>query len=154
MRILMVCLGNICRSPLAEGIMDQKLKQAGIPYAIDSAGTGGWHSGERPDQRSVQVAARYGIDISHQKARKLRKEDLQHFDLILAMDQSNYRDIVQLSDPEEQNKVHLFLEFAGMGKKDVPDPWYGGPEDFEAVFQLLEEACQQSLSKILKYNTI
>ena len=148
----MVCLGNICRSPLAEGLMQAKLQSLTNDYFVDSAGTGGWHAGESPDKRSIIVAAKYGIDITHQKARKLQKEDLSRFDFIFAMDHSNYSDIVHLASPEQQKNVHLFLDFAGMGKKDVPDPWYGGPEDFEQVFALLDEACTRVVHKILNVN--
>lgn len=146
----MVCLGNICRSPLAEGILRSKLESHfGSSLFIDSAGTGGWHAGEPPDRRSTAVAQQYGIDISNQRARKLIKEDLDRFDLIFAMDQTNLSDILAMAEPEQFNKVHLFLEYAGLGKKDVPDPWFGGPSDFESVFRLLTEACESATAKLL-----
>ena len=151
MNILMVCLGNICRSPLAEGLMRSKLEVQidSASLYIDSAGTGGWHAGEAPDRRSIAVAIQNGIDISSQKARKLVKEDLDKFDYIFAMDQSNFNDILSMAEPEHFGKIHLFLEYAGMGKKDVPDPWYGNAGDFESVFLLLSEACEQAAAKLL-----
>lgn len=136
----MVCLGNICRSPLAEGIMREKLTSFGSSVNIDSAGTGGWHAGEAPDRRSIAIAARYHIDISSQRARKLQKADLDKFDIIFAMDTNNHKDILAMADENQQEKVHLFLEFAGMGKQDVPDPWYGDMTDFESVYHLLDKA--------------
>ncbi|MBP7166988.1 MAG: low molecular weight phosphotyrosine protein phosphatase [Bacteroidia bacterium] len=140
MKILMVCLGNICRSPLAEGIIRQKLAHHKNSVTIDSAGTGGWHAGEAPDRRSIAIAERHHIDISEQRARKLVKSDLDSFDIIFAMDASNYRDIKAMANDSQQEKIHLFLEFAGMGQKDVPDPWYGDMTDFESVYHLLDKA--------------
>lgn len=146
----MVCLGNICRSPLAEGILRSKLEaHFDDSLRIDSAGTGGWHAGESPDRRSIAVAQRHGLDISNQRARKFVKEDLERFDIIFAMDQSNLSDILAIAEPEHFDKVHLFLEFAGLGKRDVPDPWHGGPEDFESVFSLLSEASELATPKLL-----
>lgn len=136
----MVCLGNICRSPLAEGIMREKMTSYGNIIQIDSAGTGGWHAGEAPDRRSIAIAARNNIDISTQKARKLVKADLDRFDILFAMDVNNYNDILAMADENQKGKVHLFLEYAGMGKQDVPDPWYGDMTDFESVYHLLDSA--------------
>lgn len=145
----MVCLGNICRSPLAEGIMAEKLRNAGIDARVDSAGTGGWHIGQSPDKRSIQIALRHGIDISAQQARKVEPEDLSTFDFIFAMDQQNYRDLMEMAaGGPEQNKVQLILEYAGMGTNDIPDPWYGDQQDFSHVFNLLNEACTKVLQKI------
>lgn len=145
----MVCLGNICRSPLAEGIMAEKLRKAGITAQVDSAGTGGWHIGNSPDKRSIQIALQHGIDISTQQARKVKPEDLSTFDFIFAMDQQNYRDLVNMAaGGPEQNKVQLILEYAGMGTDDVPDPWNGDQQDFIHVFNLLDEACTKVLQKI------
>lgn len=142
MKILMVCLGNICRSPLAEGILTEKLKNHDDVF-IDSAGTGGWHAGEAPDPRSVKVARTHGIDISHQRARKFTTDDFGRFDYIFAMDSSNAKDILELAtSDEERSKVHLFLPFAGLQQQDVPDPWYGNEAGFESVFRLIERACE------------
>lgn len=146
----MVCLGNICRSPLAEGIMRARLEaHFDGSLFIDSAGTGAWHAGESPDRRSIAVANKHGIDISNQRARKLIKEDLDRFDIIFAMDQSNLSDILSLAEPEHFGKIHLLLEFAGLGKKDVPDPWHGDADDFESVYRLLSEACDLATPKLL-----
>lgn len=133
MKILMVCLGNICRSPLAEGIMRHRTD---CNWVIDSAGTGNWHVGNRPDKRSIAIAEKYGIDISNQSARQFSVKDFDKFDLIFAMDSSNYSDILKLAQSEEhRSKVKLIL-----GNGDVPDPYYGGEDGFEHVFQLLDEA--------------
>ena len=141
--ILMVCLGNICRSPLAEGILRAKLS---TDFFVDSAGTGGWHEGEMPDIRSVETAKNYGIDISHQKARKFTVADFDTFDYIFVMDQSNYSDVIQLAPNSiAKSKVALILG----PSKEVPDPYYGRQEDFENVFHLLFQACEK-IAKNLK----
>ncbi|MET3731586.1 low molecular weight protein-tyrosine-phosphatase [Moheibacter stercoris] len=135
MKILMVCLGNICRSPLAEGIMRHRTDGNWI---VDSAGTGNWHVGNRPDKRSIAIAQKYGIDISTQRARQFSSKDFDQFDLIFAMDSSNYTDILELAKTDEhRSKVKLML-----GEGNVPDPYYGGDDGFEHVFQLLDEAIQ------------
>lgn len=153
MRILMVCLGNICRSPLAEGLMRLKMQSRGYSEVIvDSAGTGGWHVGQAPDKRSIAVAKKYGIDISSQCARKFEQEDFEKFDYIFAMDKSNLNDILALANNEKQkSKAHLFLTFAGITPlQEVPDPWYGDDSDFESVYHLLEKACEQAALRISK----
>lgn len=143
MNILMVCLGNICRSPLAEGIMRSKL---GKEYFVDSAGTGSWHVGQAPDKRSIAVAKKYGIEISHLRARQFQVKDFDEFDYILAMDSSNYRDILSLARSEEDwMKVRLILH-----DQDVPDPYYGGEDGFELVYQLLDEAVDDFIENTLK----
>lgn len=139
MKILMVCLGNICRSPLAEGILREKLNTSPGHFEVDSAGTGGWHAGESPDSRSIKVARINGIDISGQRARQVTKDDLNRFDLIFAMDESNYKYLLGISEEKQKKKIHLYLDFAGLGQQDVPDPWYGDHSDFEAVFNLLSK---------------
>lgn len=139
-KILMVCLGNICRSPLAEGILQSKLPST-LAY-IDSAGTAGYHVGEQPDSRSIAVAKKYGIDISGQKCRKFSKNDFKEFDVIYAMDKSNYRNITSLaSTKEEQNKVKMILNETDLNIDEVPDPYYGGDNGFEEVFHMLNNAC-------------
>jgi protein-tyrosine phosphatase len=138
----MVCLGNICRSPLAEGIMRSKLT---TDYYIDSAGTGGWHAGEAPDKRSIQTAQNHGIDISKQRARKFSITDFDTFDVIFVMDQSNYKDVINLAPNEAAKfKVQLLLD----NSKEVPDPYYGTLEDFEQVYQLLNQACETIARKL------
>ena len=148
MKILMVCLGNICRSPLAEGIMENKVQQNGLDWQVDSAGTGAWHVGERPDSRSISTARQHGIDITRQRARQFKPQDLQNFDLVLAMDSTNYRDIRVLATTEEQEeKVQLIMNFVQPGfNQNVPDPYWDS-NGFENVFKMLDEACQKIVDK-------
>ncbi|PSG88039.1 protein-tyrosine-phosphatase [Aurantibacter aestuarii] len=138
----MVCLGNICRSPLAEGILKSKLPQD--QFFIDSAGTSNYHIGASPDNRSVNIARHNDIDICLQKARQFTKQDFKDFDIIYAMDNSNYRDITALATTEdEKNKVKLILNETSPGEnKDVPDPYHDTQKGFETVFNMLNEACE------------
>jgi protein-tyrosine phosphatase len=142
MKILMVCLGNICRSPLAEGILKSKIKQAGLDWHIDSAGIGGWHAGELPDRRSIAVAKKYNIDLTDQRARKIKASDLDEFDWLLAMDGDNYKDILSYAKSENhRSKVAMIMNFAKpKSNEEVPDPYYDGR--FELVYQMLDEACE------------
>lgn len=148
MKILMVCLGNICRSPLAEGILREKIQVHQLDWSVDSAGTGSWHIGEKPDPRSVQIAREYNIDISRQRARQLRAHDLQRFDLIFAMDESNYRDVLRLADTHEQrSKVEMIMNMVAPGERvSIPDP-YWNDDGFEQVFQMLEKACDRIIEE-------
>ena len=149
MKILMVCLGNICRSPLAEGIMKNKIEKLGLPWQVDSAGTGNYHQGELPDKRSIAVAKKYGIDLTYQRARQFQIDDFSNFNLILVMDKSNYRNILQLAENENQSKkVSLILSHTDQIEGEVPDP-YWDDNGFEQVYQMLDEACGQIL---MKYN--
>ncbi len=147
MKILMVCLGNICRSPLAEGILSQMIKDQGINWEVDSAGTGSWHVGESPHRESIEVAMQNGIDISHQRARQFSTKDFEKFDLILAMDSENYNNIVSMtSDENNRKKIKLILNYSHPGQNmAVPDPYYNG--GFGKVYALLEDACKQLLNK-------
>ena len=139
-KILMVCLGNICRSPLAEGIMRSKLPNT--HFFIDSAGTSGFHSGNAPDPRSIEVAQKNGLDISQQKSRSFRAYDLEEFDIIFVMDKSNYRDVIRhVQNEDERQKVKLILNYPSSKTVEVPDPYYGGKNGFDHVYNLLEEAC-------------
>lgn len=148
MRILMVCLGNICRSPLAEGILRHKVEQHHLSWQIDSAGTSGWHSGEAPDKRSIEIASKNGIDISKQHSRKLYGFDLEEFDIIYAMDKSNYNDIVSMAKNEsERLKVKLILNEIAPHNNEVPDPYYGDENGFENVFNMLNKACDAIIAK-------
>ncbi|HLO73632.1 MAG TPA: low molecular weight protein-tyrosine-phosphatase [Flavobacterium sp.] len=147
--ILMVCLGNICRSPLAEGIMRSKLSE---DFVVDSAGTGGWHAGELPDKRSITTAKSKGIDITNQRARQFKIADFTTFDYIFVMDNSNYKDVIALAPNEEaKSKVKLILnELFPNENVDVPDPYYGGQEGFENVYNMLDQACEE-IAKKLKF---
>ncbi|KAA3621356.1 MAG: low molecular weight phosphotyrosine protein phosphatase [Bacteroidetes bacterium] len=151
MKILMVCLGNICRSPLAEGIMQRKIEENGLPWKVDSAGTSSWHIGEPPDRRSIEVAKKHGIDIAAQRGRQIRQEDLSEFDFIYAMDTSNFRDILKLANsPEQEEKVKLILnETTPNEDNSVPDP-YWDDDGFENVYQLLHRACQKIIENNFK----
>ncbi|WP_169630284.1 low molecular weight protein-tyrosine-phosphatase [Flavobacterium humi] len=149
-RILMVCLGNICRSPLAEGILRSKLPATA--YIVDSAGTGHWHVGNPPDARSVKIARERGLDISNLRGRQFSKKDFADFDHIYVMDSQNYRDVIDLaSDETERAKVQLILnEIFPNENVDVPDPYYGLQDGFEKVFDMLDTASQTIAEKLLK----
>jgi len=144
----MVCLGNICRSPLAEGILKSKVDLS--KFQVDSAGTGGWHAGELPDTRSIEIAKKYGLDITDQRARKFSTYDFETYDYIFVMDNSNYRDVIALANSDNEiEKVQLILEEIFPGENvDVPDPYYGGTLGFENVFKMLEEACEKIASRL------
>lgn len=151
-KILFVCLGNICRSPLAEGVFRKQVAEAGLgdEFEVDSAGTGAWHVGEAPDRRMRQTASRHGVYLDDIQARTFNRADLDRFDLILAMDRSNLRDILAMADPEQRTKVKLFRSYDGsdVGQKDVPDPYYGGPDGFEHVFEIVERTSKNILSSV------
>ncbi|WP_455269778.1 low molecular weight protein-tyrosine-phosphatase [Rhizobium herbae] len=145
-RILFVCLGNICRSPLAEGILRHVAQDDLVD--VDSAGTGGWHIGDPPDHRSIAVARKYGIDITGQRGRKVGAGDFEVFDLIFAMDRSNLANLRKLAPPEAQHKLHLFLDYTVGTERDVPDPYYEGPEGFETVYSMLFEGCSLLIGRL------
>lgn len=140
-KILMVCLGNICRSPLAEGILRSKV--ASNHVIIDSAGTSAYHAGELPDKRSIEVAKKYGIDLTNQRSRAFRKSDFAEFDIIYAMDLSNKNNILALADSKaDKEKVKLILNESNAGMNlEVPDPYFGGDQGFENVYKMLDVAC-------------
>jgi len=148
-KILMVCLGNICRSPLAEGIMASKLPND--KFQVDSAGTGSWHIGRSPDKRSIATAQKNGLSISGQKGRQFQKSDFDTFDYIFVMDSSNYRDVIQLAQNQNQkNKVQLILDALFPNENvDVPDPYYGMDNGFDLVYEMLDEACTVIAEKLL-----
>ncbi len=141
-KILMVCLGNICRSPMAEGIMRQKASLHQLPWKIDSAGTGGWHSGESPDSRAIAEMKKYGIDISQLRARQITVKDFDIFDHIFVMDSTNYIDVIRICrNDKDKRKVELFLNLLEPGKnKNVSDPYYGGQQGFTDVYEVLNKA--------------
>ena len=140
----MVCLGNICRSPLAEGILQYKINNLSLDWEVDSAGTSSFHAGEKPDIRSIQVAKRNGIDISNQRSRPFRGWDFETFDWIYVMDSSNYSDVIAMAQSEkEKAKVKLIMNELEPGKNiAVPDPYYG-EFGFENVFEMLDQACNK-----------
>lgn len=148
MKILMVCLGNICRSPLAEGILQAKLQSTQV--VIDSAGTAAYHVGQLPDVRSIEVARKHGIDITNQRARKFIVEDFDKFDFIFAMDHSNYKNLKELArNTHDKEKIHLILNALDLdANHEVPDPYYGDEDSFEMVFNMLDEACEGIIAKI------
>jgi protein-tyrosine phosphatase len=150
-KILMVCLGNICRSPLAEGILRHKLDHAGIhAVVVHSAGTADFHVGEAPDKRSIANAWKHQIDIQAHRGRQFQVSDFSDYDQIYAMDQTNYENVISLArNKADKDKVSLLLnELEGMKHTSVPDPYFGGEEGFETVFQLLDRACDAVLKKI------
>lgn len=141
--VLMVCLGNICRSPLAEGILRHKAEQLNIKIHIESAGTSNYHIGQVPDKRSISTAKKHGIDISKLRGRQFTVNDFETFDFIFVMDASNYSDVLMLAQNQfHKQKVDLILNKINPNKNQpVPDPYYGGEEGFENVFRLLDDAC-------------
>lgn len=151
-RILFVCLGNICRSPTAEGVMRRLVREAGLEdqITLDSAGTGGWHAGAPPDERATDAAARRGIELSG-SARRVEAEDFERFDLILAMDRANLRQLRRAApDERARARVRLLREYdpASSGNLDVPDPYYGGRRGFDRVLDLVEAACRGLLEEL------
>lgn len=143
----MVCLGNICRSPLAEGILQSKVD----PYRVfvDSAGTAGYHIGNQPDKRSIAVAKKYGLDIAQQSCRKFNAQDFKEFDFIYVMDNSNYKNVLALASQEsDKSKVKLLLSEGNSSTLEVPDPYYGGADGFESVYHLIDNACESIAKKL------
>ena len=148
MKILMVCLGNICRSPLAEGILAHKTKHLNV--SVDSAGTSAYHIGELPDKRSIEIASKYNIDLSSQRARQFSRKDFEDFDIIYAMDTNNYAHLISLGETkEEQEKIRLILnEINPLACESVPDPYFGGGNGFQIVYDMLDKACDNIASSI------
>jgi len=149
MKILMVCLGNICRSPMAEGIMKARIAENGLSWKVASAGTEGYHAGEGADNRAVRTAQRNGIDISHHIARRMLQRDFTDYDIIYAMAVDVRQEILLM--PGRNNtlsKVRLFMDELNPGKNlSVPDPWYGSEEGFQPVFELIEKVCDEIIRK-------
>ncbi len=149
MKILMVCLGNICRSPLAEGILQHKAQQHGLDWIVDSAGTGGYHNGEPPHRLSQKVARLNGIDISEQCARQFVKEDMELFDRIYVMDSNNYNEVKRISSHlwnEEKTDLLLNALYPGQNR-GVPDPWYGTEQGYHEVFEMVSKACDNIIEQ-------
>ncbi|ODC02976.1 protein-tyrosine-phosphatase [Terasakiispira papahanaumokuakeensis] len=151
-RILFVCLGNICRSPAAEGVFRARAEQAGLltPLEIDSAGTGDWHVGHAPDERMQQAAKRRGYALEALRARQVTAQDLDNFDLIFAMDEQNLKDLRAMASNENAAaKIQLFLNLApDLAEHEVPDPYYGGPDGFDHVLDLIETASDALLKRL------
>jgi protein-tyrosine phosphatase len=150
-RILFVCLGNICRSPMAEGVFRRLVEAEGLAhrFEIDSAGLGAWHLGQAPDDRAQAAARARGIDISGQSARQVRPDDFDRFDLLLVMDRSNLAELKRSAPAEARAKIRPFLDFApNAGTKDVPDPFYGGTEGFDHALDLIEAAARGLLAEL------
>jgi len=150
MSILFVCMGNICRSPTAEGVFRYHVSQAGLDdrVLIDSAGTHAYHVGEPPDRRAMAAAARRGMSLEDIRARRVADEDFERFDYIIAMDEDNLYRLKDQSPPEHHQKLRLFLEFSSSNQREVPDPYYGGSAGFERVLDLVEDASRGLLETL------
>ena len=148
MKILMVCLGNICRSPLAEGILTSKTKHTNV--VVDSAGTAGYHIGSLPDSRSIEIADKYNINLRNQRARQISRIDFEKFDIIYAMDTNNYAHLIALADnKKERAKIRMILNEINPNLcESVPDPYYGGDNGFQKVYDMLEKACNKIVAQI------
>lgn len=150
-KVLFVCMGNICRSPLAHGLFEDRVAKEGLSdrISVDSAGTHAYHVGEKPDPRSQETAMRHGIDLNAQRARKVDASDFQQFDYVIAMDRDNHAQLMGRCSGEHQHKLKLFLEYAPhLDEREVPDPYYGGPEGFEHIYRLIDEAAKGLLTDI------
>lgn len=143
MKLLMVCLGNICRSPLAHGIMAHLIKENNLAWTVESAGTGDWHIGQQPDKRAIAVAKQYGVDISAQRARHFNASFFEQYDHVFVMDESNYNDVLALAlEDDHQEKVKMFLS-----EGPVPDPYFDG-NMFDPVYQMIEKRCRELLAEL------
>ena len=152
MKILMVCLGNICRSPLAEGILRDKVLKAGLNWQVDSAGINGYHTGEPPHHLSIKVAKQNGVDISEQRSRRFTAADFEEYDIIYAMANDVLQDMKRIGKNNfDTNKVSLFLEASFRGEeRDVPDPWSGPEKDYHEVFEIINNNCDSIIKKYSK----
>lgn len=152
MRVLIICMGNICRSPIAHGVVRERLQRHGLAQRveIDSAGTHRYHLGSPPDERALAAAARRGIDISDLRARQVEPADFEAFDLLLAMDEQNLQALRDMAAPHHHGKIHLFMEYAAAQRGTiVPDPYFGGPAGFEQVLDMAEEAADRLMQRWL-----
>lgn len=155
-KVLFVCLGNICRSPTAHGVFEHMVESSGLADQIttDSAGTAAWHVGNPPDSRSAAAAARRGFDLSHLRARQAQADDFEVFDYILAMDRQNLADLQQLAPSDYKGRLDLFLNFSDLPETEVPDPYYGGEQGFEHVLDLVESASRGLLADIKQHHGV
>ena len=151
MKVLMVCLGNICRSPMAQGILESKVSEQGLNVEVDSAGTAAYHIDEHPDTRAIAKTNEYGIDISYYRGRQIAENDFDDFDLIYVMDNYNFRDVLSISrNEDDRKKVDMIMNSVFPGDNmSVPDPYYGGGEGFENVYQLLDKACDKIIERLM-----
>lgn len=155
MKILMVCLGNICRSPLAEGILRDKANRDGLNITVDSAGTADYHTGEPPHRNSIRVAAENDLDITMLRARQFKAKDFDEFDIIFVMDSSNYADVIRLAHNDgHRRKIRYLLNEINPGSNEgVPDPWFGGYDGFQHVYRLLDKTCDVIISGLQAVQT-
>ncbi len=153
-KVLMVCLGNICRSPAAEGYLHYLNRVQNLGLKIDSAGTAGYHEGEAPHKTMIKTAAKRGIDIGSQKSRPVKLDDFYSFDFILAMDRHNYDDLINRAPVDSRASIHLLLEFSGAIEFSVPDPYYGGVEGFEACLDIIERGVDAFVAYLKKEKLI
>lgn len=147
-RVLFVCLGNICRSPAAEGVARAASRKRGMELFLDSAGTGGWHAGDPPDARMITAAGRRGYDLSHQRARQVELSDFYEFDYLLAMDLRNQSELLAMAPPNRDCDIRLLLDFADTPESETPDPYYGGPDGFNRVLDLVEAGVEGFLDHL------
>ncbi len=148
--VLFVCLGNICRSPTAEAVFRHKAKLAGLDMVVDSAGTHGYHIGKAPDKRSIATGEERGYSFKGLKCRRVEESDFEQYDYIMAMDESNYENLMEISNGVNQDRIHYFLDFAPGDDKEVPDPYYGGKKGFELVLDLIEKASDGFIAHLRK----
>ncbi len=150
-KIIFVCLGNICRSPTAEGALRKQVSERGLEnlFEIDSAGTGDWHLGHPPDKRAIEAALARGIDLTLLRARQITTRDMLYYDTIIAMDNQNLARLKSLAPADQQYKVRLLLQYGNSGKQEIPDPYYGGDHGFDLVLDLIEASCRELLDKLL-----
>lgn len=141
MKVMFICMGNICRSPLAHAVFEQMTEQEGLDIFTESCGMGAWHVGEPADGRMRRTAKDHGVIINH-NARHFQPSDLDNYDLLVPMDKGNLKDLEPFIKPEHRDKVHLMREWDPEGGTEVPDPWYGGPEGFETVYRIVERSCR------------
>ncbi len=147
-KVMFVCLGNICRSPLAHAVFEKRAFEAGLDIKVESCGTGAWHVGEPADSRMRRTAESHGVTINH-LARKFQPSDLKEYDLIIPMDKANRKELQRVADAEQLKKIRLMREWDPKGGAEVPDPWYGGPEGFETVFEIVDRSCAALVDELL-----